>query len=155
MTRTNSRPVRILVIEDNDDQWILTKRAIEVSFTSVAPITIRVASSKNALEFLAECLVEEWNMPSLILLDLYLPTLEEGLNLLKQIRGMSPVCKAVPVIMLSSSDAQADITQAYTSGVSSYCLKPNSFEGWVSLFKELGKYWLDTVSLPPRYYSIL
>lgn len=93
-------------------------------------------------------------MPNLILLDLYLPTLEEGLELIKRIRDMDPVYKGVPIITLSFSNAQTDISQAYGSGVSSYCLKPGSFEGWISLFEELNKYWLDTTTLPPRRYSI-
>lgn len=152
MPKPNAKQLRILVIEDNNDHWTLIEKVIAKCFTNA--MAIRVASAETAIRFLEECLQEEWAMPKLILLDLYLPTLNDGLALLKRIRNMSPSGRRVPVIMLSSSEVQADISKAYDTGVSSYCLKPTNSDGWVALFEGLQTYWLQTVTLPPEHYSL-
>jgi CheY-like chemotaxis protein len=149
---TNSKPVRILIIEDNDDHWLFIEKAIHMCFPEVA--AIRVASAERALTFLEECLIEEWQLPRLILQDLYLPNLEDGLTFLRRVKAMPFACRQIPIVMLSSSAVRADIVEAYQAGISSYCLKPPGFEGWIALFKGLRVYWLETVALPRPYYSL-
>lgn len=148
---TNFEQVKILVIEDNNDHWILIEKVIRICFAKA--LTIRVTSAEKALELFEGYLLEEWEMPKLILLDLYLPTLDDSLKLLKQVKEM-PLCKVVPIVALSASDQQSDICTAYDYGVSSYCLKPSSFNEWVALFEHLRTYWLETATLPPTRLSV-
>jgi CheY-like chemotaxis protein len=88
-------------------------------------------------------------MPKLILLDLYLPERNDGWQVLSEIRALTAPCNQVPVVMLSSSNVQADITEAYRRGSSSYLVKPTAYSEWLDYFKQLRTYWWETVTLPP------
>lgn len=144
----NSKLVRILVVEDNTDHWLFIEKAIQSCFSNVT--ATRVASSEKALTLLENWTLEGWEMPRLILLDLYLPTREAGLALLHDIKAL-PRCYRTPIVMLSHSNMRADIVEAYQSGISSYCVKPTSLKGWMGLFESLRVYWLETVTLPHQY----
>ena len=145
------KPVKLLVVEDNQDHWTFIEKAIQRCLTNVT--AVHVASSKEALTLLKEWVLEEWEMPRLILLDLYLPTPEDGLALLTHIKAI-PLCYGIPVVMLSYSDMRADVVEAYQGGISSYCVKPTSFEGWIALFEGLHTYWFETVNLPHQRYVL-
>lgn len=148
----NRKGAKILVIEDNDDHWVLIQTAIQQRLPEVTPI--RVVSPQQALNLLEEWLTQEWDLPQLILQDLYLPTCQEGWALLKQIKAMPPVINQIPITMLSSSDDAADIIQSYAQGVSSYAVKPVGFAEWLTFFGELRAYWWETVTLPKWSFSL-
>ena len=145
--------INVLIIEDNNDHWLLMRMAIQTAF-SQAMVT-RIVSFR-AEEFLRDCLIEQWNIPRLILMDLYFPNLENGLALANRIKLMTTSCELIPIpiIALSSFDTRADIVKAYQVGISSLCLKPISFDAWIDLFKGLSSYWLETVTLPSQHYSL-
>ncbi|HBO42438.1 MAG TPA: two-component system response regulator, partial [Planctomycetaceae bacterium] len=69
----------------------------------------------------------------------------ETLRLIKQDRRL----QRVPVVILTTSVAEYDISLAYESGASSYISKPDTFDGWVELATALSGYWFDLVHLPP------
>lgn len=144
--------MKVLVIEDNDDHWTLMERAMANSFAEAAPV--RVSSAGEALTLLEDWLLEEWEMPKLILQDLYLPDNKDGLSFIRRFKSMPVTCNRIPIVMLSSSSIHADITEAYQLGVSSYALKPAEFQGWITLFSDLRFYWLETVTLPTTHYSL-
>lgn len=150
--RTQRKKVKVLVIEDNDDHWVLMEKAMASSFAEASPI--RVASAEEGLKLLEDWLLEEWEMPKLILQDLYLPDNEDGLGFIRRIKDMPLSCNRIPIVMLSSSSIRTDITEAYQLGVSSYALKPVDFQGWLTLFNDLRFYWLETVTLPTTHYSL-
>lgn len=150
--RTQQKKVKVLVIEDDNDHWTLMEKAMALSFVEAKPI--RVSSANEALELIESWLLEEWEMPKLILQDLYLPDNEDGLGFIRRIKTMPLACNRIPIVMLSSSNIRTDITEAYQLGVSSYALKPLDFQGWITLFNDLRFYWLETVTLPTTHYSL-
>ncbi len=145
--RANFKRARILVVEDNDDYWVLIQRAMLQMLPEVIPV--RAANRDKAHELLADWSRDEWEMPRLILLDLYLPERNDGWQVLADIRNLASPCNQVPVVMLSSSNVQADITEAYRRGSSSYLVKPTVYSEWLDYFKQLRIYWWETVTLPP------
>lgn len=136
---------KMLIIEDNNDQWTLIKRSLDLCLSEVS--AIHVTNSKDALDLLATWQFQEWELPRLILLDLYLPSPEEGLNLLEELKRS--FYSRIPVIVLSASNQETDIEKAYQFGASAYQVKPSSFEDWLFFFKRFRTYWWETVSLPP------
>ncbi|GAB3966590.1 response regulator [Spirosoma terrae] len=150
--RGNFKRAKLLVIEDNDDHWTLIRNAINQSLPEL--MYVRASNSAMALELLQSWTIEEWELPKLILQDLYVPTREEGWNLVKEIKEMSPVCNRIPLVMFSSSQDPDDVNEAYQLGVSSYLVKPLDFSDWLAYFKQLRSYWWDTVTLPPVQFSV-
>jgi CheY-like chemotaxis protein len=78
--------------------------------------------------------------PNLILLDLRLPKVD-GLEILQKVKGDEKL-KSIPVVILSTSDAESDVTAAYEKYVNSYLVKPVGFEKFDQLMKDLSFYWL-------------
>ncbi len=85
--------------------------------------------------------------PHLILLDLRLPKID-GLDVLRTIK-QHPALRAIPVVVLSTSDTRGDVLGAYDANVNSYLVKPVSFEGFRELTRTLDHYWLGWNRLPP------
>ncbi|MFH1075259.1 MAG: response regulator [Pseudomonadota bacterium] len=85
--------------------------------------------------------------PGLLLLDISMPR-KNGFEALKEIRA-DPKLKMIPVVVLTCSQAEADIVKAYDLGVNSFISKPMTFNGLVDVVHTLNKYWLGIVELPP------
>ena len=115
---------------------------------------VRAASIQQALSLLAEWRHQEWELPKLILLDLYLPTSADGWHLLKAIKAMSSAISLVPIVMLSSSGNAVDIEKSYSLGISAYVVKPTQFTDWQACFQELRSFWWETTMLPPLSYGL-
>jgi len=84
--------------------------------------------------------------PGLILLDLNMPK-KDGREALREIKSQ-PELRRIPVVVLTTSKADTDITQIYDLGANSFIAKPVSFEALVNVMQALGHYWLETVELP-------
>ena len=84
--------------------------------------------------------------PGLILLDLNMPR-KDGREALQEIKA-DPVLRRIPVVVLTTSKAEADICRSYDLGASSFIVKPVSFEGLVEVMRALGRYWFEIVELP-------
>ncbi|MVM28696.1 response regulator [Spirosoma sp. HMF4905] len=151
LIKANFRLAKVLVVDDNDDHWLLIKQAMQQCLPEVIPV--RAATPEQAIILLNEWRYQEWEIPKLILLDLYLPDNKDGWALLEQIKQMPAPLNQIRIVMLSSSEAASDILKAYKLGVSSYLIKPNKFSDWLTYFRELRTYWWETVSLPPTNYS--
>jgi CheY-like chemotaxis protein len=91
---------------------------------------------------------EAFPMPDLILLDLKLPGID-GHEVLRQIKG-TPVLRRLPVIVLTSSDEESDRALSYDSGANSYLVKPDSFEGFLPVIRQIEEYWLILNVGPPE-----
>ncbi len=85
-------------------------------------------------------------VPGLILLDLNMPK-KDGKEALIEIKKNPEFCH-IPIVMLTTSQAEEDVFRSYNLGVNSYISKPVSFEGLVTILKEIGHYWLEVVRLP-------
>lgn len=86
--------------------------------------------------------------PGLILLDLNMPK-KDGREALREIKT-TPDLRKIPVVVLTTSQADSDIAQIYELGANSFITKPVTFEALVKVMKTLGDYWCDTVELPRK-----
>ena len=86
--------------------------------------------------------------PQVVLLDLKLPKID-GLEVLRRVRSDSRT-KLLPIVILTSSEEDHDITQSYRSGANSYVRKPVDFIQFSEAIRELGLYWLLLNQAPPH-----
>ncbi len=140
---------RVLLVEDNDDDVELALHAFRSS--QVTPEIIVVRDGEEALEYLwmtdRYAGREVRDLPSLVLLDLQLPGIG-GLEVLRCLRER-PETRRVPVVILTTSDDEADITGGYDRGVNSYIRKPVGFASFSEMVRQLEHYWLITNLAPP------
>jgi two-component system response regulator len=129
----------ILLVEDNPDDELLTRRALKKHNISNE---IKVArDGVEALDFLfGEGVKKMGRFPEIILLDLNLPKIN-GLEVLKKIRE-TDTTKLLPVIILTTSNEDIDRIESYKLGANSYVRKPVNFEQFSEAIRQLGVYWL-------------
>jgi CheY-like chemotaxis protein len=138
----NGEPLTILLVEDNPDHAELIIRNLE-DF-QVVNILNHVKDGQAALDYLygqgRYADRKQYPMPHLILLDLRLPKVD-GLDVLKEIKT-DEALRAIPVVILTTSDAERDMAMAYEYHANSYVTKPVNFVDFSTLLKDLGFYWL-------------
>jgi CheY-like chemotaxis protein len=136
------RPMTILLVEDNPDHAELVKRNLE-DF-QVANHIHHVEDGEAALDYVYRRGTysdhKKFPRPDLMLLDLRLPRID-GLEVLKQIKR-DLTLQAIPVVVLTTSDAEKDLAQAYEYHANSYVTKPVNFDNFSRLLRDLGYYWL-------------
>lgn len=139
----------ILLVEDNPDDEVLTRRAFKKS--GLAHDLAVARDGVEAIEMLhgAEGGPEGGLQPSLILLDLKLPRMD-GLEVLRRIRG-SDRTRHIPVVVLTTSSEESDIVSSYRLGTNSYLRKPVDFDQFFDAVKQLGTYWFDLNELPSQF----
>lgn len=135
-------PLVILLVEDNPDHTELIKRSFEDH--RVANHMYHVADGEAALDYLfrrnAFADPAQSPRPHVILLDLRLPRLD-GLHVLKEIKTTEELCR-IPVVIITTSEADRDIASAYDNHANSYLVKPVDFAKFTQLMDDLGFYWL-------------
>lgn len=135
-------PVLVMLVEDNADHAELVIRTMEDH--RIANRIIHFSDGQSALDYLLRR--ENYSDPAssprphMILLDLRLPRVD-GLEVLKVIKEQEDT-KKIPVIILTTSEAEKDVTRAYDNYVNSYLVKPVGFEQFSKLMNDLGFYWL-------------
>lgn len=143
------KPKTILLIEDNVSDIELTRRALQKS--RISNNLVVVEDGQEALDYLfnkGQYAGEKMNdLPALILLDLKLPKVD-GLQVLQQIR-LNERTNRLPVVILTTSSEEQDITQSYDLGANSYIRKPVDFVQFVEAVGHLGLYWLVINQPPP------
>lgn len=134
--------IEILLVEDNPNDVKLTLHALKKH--NIANKLKIVRDGVEALEYLfqegAYAGVATCPKPRVILLDLKLPRLD-GLEVLRRIRSDRRT-KSLPVVMLTSSRQDQDITESYGLGVNSYIVKPVDFDQFSEAVRQLGLYWV-------------
>ena len=139
------RPVEILLIEDNAGDVELTREALADS-TVVSRMSV-ARDGESALAFLRrEGPYAESPRPDLILLDLNLPGLD-GKAVLAAIKS-DPRLRAIPVIVLSSSQAEEDVTRAYQLLANCYVTKPVGYGRFSEIIRAIEQFWFNVVRLP-------
>ena len=138
----------ILLVEDDARDLELTLLALER--TQLANEVVVVRDGAAALEYLER--EGEWagraeGNPAVILLDLKLPKLN-GLEVLHAVRA-SQALRSIPVVMLTSSQEEADVTRSYALGVNAYVVKPVEFRPFIAAIAELGMFWAVLNEPPP------
>ncbi len=144
--QTESRPVEILLVEDNPGDVRLTREALK---EGKVRNNLHVAQDGvEALAFLRrEGRYGEAVRPDLILLDLNLPR-RDGREVLEEIKA-DPQLRAIPVVILTSSQAEQDIVRAYDLHANCYVTKPVDLDQFITVVKSIEDFWFAIVKLPP------
>jgi len=132
----------ILLVEDNSDDAGLTIRAFRKN--NISNALLHLTDGQEALDFIfCEGVYQNRNIsdvPKLILLDLKMPKID-GTEVLKRIKSDERT-QRVPVVVLTSSNENNDITTCYHFGANSYIVKPVEFNDFVKAVANVGNYWL-------------
>jgi chemotaxis family two-component system response regulator Rcp1 len=140
-------PIEILLVEDNPGDVRLTREALKD-----AQILNNVTVARDGVEALAIIRREGEHAsaptPDLILLDLNLPKVH-GLEVLRQLKS-SDAKKRIPIIVLTSSKAEADIAKTYDLHANCFVTKPIDLGQFVKVVRSIEDFWFTVVKLPPR-----
>jgi two-component system response regulator len=146
------KPNTILLVEDNESDIELTKRALRKNKSSHELVVAE--DGQEALDILLG-ITEDQDMvaslPVLILLDINLPRIN-GLEVLRRLRA-DPRTHRLPVVILTSSIIEHDIATSYDLGANSYLRKPIDFTQFQDLISHLVRYWLEFNIRPPQTSS--
>lgn len=143
----NVDPIKILMAEDDIDDQILVKRAFRAAHTLNDLACVN--NGEELLQYLRrQGTFSDATCPDLLLLDLNMPK-KDGREALTEIRD-DPQLRHIPVIVLTTSDADEDILRSYQLGANSYIKKPVTFEKMVEVVQTLRQYWVGIVKLPPN-----
>lgn len=144
----SSKPITILMADDDADDRLMTKEAFEES--RLANDLRFVEDGVELMDYLQRR--DKYSdpatspRPGLILLDLNMPK-KDGREALKEIKA-DPNLKCIRIVILTTSKAEEDIYRSYNLGAASYITKPVTFAGMAEVIKTVGKYWLEIVELP-------
>jgi CheY-like chemotaxis protein len=145
---TAGRPVTILIADDDPDDRMLARDALNES--KLANAVQFVEDGQELLDYLrrqgrfADPTLSP--TPGIILIDLNMPRVD-GRSAIQALKADATLCH-IPVIVLTTSSAEEDIFRSYALGVSSYITKPVSFDALVQVMRGFGQYWFEIVELP-------
>ena len=135
-------PVLVMLVEDNIDHAELVLRTLKEH--RIANKVRHFLDGQSALDYLYRrgefSGLTETERPQVILLDLRLPRVD-GMEVLKTIKEDADL-KSIPVVVLTTSEAEKDVAKAYYNHANSYLVKPVGFEDFRKLMDDLGFYWL-------------
>jgi two-component system response regulator len=135
----------ILLVEDSPEDYETTKRAFHRSGLK-NPI-VRCSDGEEALDFLfRRGTYADATRPGVVLLDLNLPG-TDGREVLIEMKA-DPELRQIPVIVLTTSSDERDVSACYQAGASSYIQKPVDLEGFMRAIERLNDYWFEVVILP-------
>jgi len=147
VARGRRSPITILIAEDDPEDRMLAREALEES--RLANHIKFVEDGEDLLDYLLNR--GRWTdpdqapRPGIILLDLNMPR-KDGREALREIKA-HPDLRRIPVIVLTTSNAEEDILRSYDLGVSSFIVKPVTFDSLVNIMRVLGTYWLEIVDI--------
>ncbi|MDX1611240.1 MAG: response regulator [Candidatus Thermoplasmatota archaeon] len=140
-------PAHILLVEDNPADARLVCEALREH--RILTEVHHVPDGEEALAFLSrEPPYTDAPRPDLVFLDLNLPKVD-GHQVLDHMKGADAL-RQIPVVVLTSSDADEDVKRAYEGHVNSYVTKPMDFDKFLALIQDLGIYWFSVVRLPTQ-----
>jgi len=145
--KTETRPVDILLVEDNPGDVRLTKEALKD-----AKVLNEIYVARDGVEAMhfvhREGSFANAPMPDLILLDLNLPR-KDGREVLAEIKK-DPKLQHIPVVVLTTSKADEDIIKTYNLHANAYITKPVDLNRFVEIMHALEQFWFTIVKLPPK-----
>ncbi|MBE9000701.1 response regulator [Nostoc sp. LEGE 12447] len=140
-------PIEVLLVEDNPGDAQLTRIALEDS-----KISINLNVVEDGVEAMAFLRKQEKYVkavhPDIVLLDLNLPR-KDGREVLAEIKGDEKL-KRIPVVILTTSQAEEDILKAYNLCANCYITKPVDFDQFVKIVQSIENFWFAIVKLPPE-----
>jgi CheY-like chemotaxis protein len=148
------QPITILIADDDADDRLMAQEALEEA--RIANALHCVEDGEDLLDYLCRrgpyTALRHTPLPGLILLDLNMPK-KDGREALQEIKA-DPALRRIPVVVLTTSQAEEDILRSYDLGVSSFIVKPVAFASLVEVMKALGRYWFEIVELPPEKVGV-
>jgi len=146
---SNKETIVILLAEDDPDDRLLTMRALERSRLRNAIYSVE--DGEELMDYLyhrgAYTDPASAPRPGLILLDLNMPR-KDGREALEEIK-QDPALRRIPVVVLTTSEAEQDILSTYDLGVNAFVTKPITFEQLSKAIQIIGNFWFEIVQLPP------
>ena len=147
MTSRAVVPATILLVEDSPGDVRLTREALRDA--KVCNDLHVVSDGEEAMHFLRRRgQYVDAPRPDLVLLDLNLPR-KDGREVLEEMKA-DPELRRIPVIVLTTSAAEADVLQSYELHVNAYVTKPLDLNGFVQVVRSIETFWLGIVQLPPE-----
>ena len=145
--------IHILLAEDDPDDRLLTRRAVAESRMTATLTTVE--DGAELLRYLRgegeyrDNGEEKASWPDLILLDLNMPRVD-GREALREIKTDAEL-RRLPVVVLTTSEADRDILESYNLGVNAFVTKPVNFDDLADAMQALGAFWFDLATLPPEH----
>jgi len=140
-----SKPIEILLVEDNPAEVRLTVEGLKEA--RIANKLSAVNDGQSAIEYLRRRgEYASAPRPDLILLDLNLPGID-GRTVLRTIKE-DPELKVIPVVIITSSEAETDIIKSYEDHANCFISKPIDFEGFTRVVRSIEHFWFTVVRLP-------
>jgi CheY-like chemotaxis protein len=145
-TKEMSRPIEILLIEDNPGDVDIAREGLEAS--NVKNKLHVVSDGEEAMAFLRQIgQYEKMPRPDLILLDLNLPR-KDGREVLAEVK-FDKELNHIPVVVLTSSEKEEDILKSYQLHANCYITKPLKFTEFVKVIKSIETFWFTVVTFSP------
>lgn len=142
------KEIKILLVEDNDGDIFLTLEALKEA--RIHNDIYVVKDGEKAMQYLhKENEFAKAETPDLILLDINLPKID-GKEVLARIKN-DDVLKVIPVVMLTTSDAEKDVMEAYQNHANCYITKPVDFQKFIEVVQTVNNFWINTVELPTNH----
>lgn len=142
------QPIVILMADDDADDRLLCQQALEES--RVLNELYFVEDGEQLMDYLNQrgkyAPPANAPRPGLILLDLNMPR-KDGREALREIKA-TPELRRIPIVVMTTSQAEEDIYRSYDLGANSFVTKPVTFDRLVDLMKALGKFWVEFVEFP-------
>ncbi|MEU7831703.1 MULTISPECIES: response regulator [unclassified Nonomuraea] len=144
---TDWRPIEVLLVEDDQGDVLLTKEAFD--FNKVRNRLHVVNDGEQAMAFLRrEEGYQNAPTPDLILLDLNLPRMG-GLEVLTEVKADAEL-RTIPVVILTTSEAEEDILHSYRLHANAYVSKPVDFEQFIRVVRQIDDFFVTVVKLPSK-----
>ena len=139
------RSVNILLVEDNPDDVILTKESLKEG--KIKNTMYDVGDGVEAMAFLRrQGKYAGSPRPDIVFLDLNLPK-KDGRQVLEEIKTDADL-RSIPVVILTTSEAEEDVLKSYNLHANSYITKPVNLERFIHVIKHIEEFWFDIVRLP-------
>jgi len=141
----NPEPVEILLIEDNPGDARLAEEALKDS--KVSNELYHVEDGVQAMQFLRQQAgYGDVPLPDLVLLDLNLPK-KDGREVLAEIKE-DPKLRLIPVVVMTTSEAERDLIKSYDLGANAYIIKPINLDCFIEVVRVIENFWFSIVKLP-------
>lgn len=148
MSNSNqTKPIDILLVEDNPGDIRLTKEAFKDGKIK-NELNVVMDGEEAVLYLKKKDKYVNASTPDIILLDLNLPK-KDGREVLAEIKS-DPELKCIPVIILTTSSAQSDILNTYSHHANCYIMKPVDFNQFINVIRTIENFWLTIVKLPSK-----
>jgi CheY-like chemotaxis protein len=139
------KDIQILLVEDNEGDILLTKEALFDAKINNTVIVLR--DGEEAIDYLTNTLsTDPENLPDLVLLDINLPKID-GKEVLQFIKT-HPSLKKIPVVILTTSSSEIDVTDSYNNHANCYITKPVDLEKFFNVVRMIEDFWITIVKLP-------